>query len=76
MFSQVRAQEDRIRNLLSKMSVEEKVAQLRSTFMAWPAVNDALLNNPHVMDSLYGNGIGMINPGYGADVEKTIDHKK
>jgi len=67
--------EKKVKDLLAKMTVEEKVAQLRSSFMAYPEVSDALLNDPKKMDSLYGQGIGMINPGYGADLAHTIGYR-
>ncbi|TDX01311.1 glycoside hydrolase family 3 N-terminal domain-containing protein [Dinghuibacter silviterrae] len=62
----------RVKDLLSRMTVEEKVAQLRSTWSAHPRINEALLNNPRVMDSLFGQGIGMINPDFDNTPEQTV----
>src|ERR1700744_2508138 len=65
----------RVADLLSRMTLEEKVAQLRSTYSAWPKINDAFLNDPHKMDSLFGQGIGMINPDFENTLEQSIDNR-
>ena len=62
----------RVADLLSKMTVEEKVAQLESMHAGRPMLNDALLNNPKKMDSLFRYGIGMMNPTIDVDLEKTV----
>jgi beta-glucosidase len=65
----------RIQDLLSRMTTEEKVAQLRSTWSAYPRINDALLADPHRMDSLFGQGIGMINPDFDNTLEQSIRYR-
>jgi beta-glucosidase len=67
--------ERRVSDLLGRMTWEEKVAQLRSTWSAHPKINDALLNNPGKMDSLFGHGIGMINPDFENTLEQSIDNR-
>ena len=69
------AVEKRVEDLLSRMTVEEKVAQLRSTYAAYPKINDAFLNDRHKMDSLFGHGIGMINPDFGNSMEEVIHNR-
>jgi beta-glucosidase len=56
--------ETRVKDLLSRMTVEEKTAQLRSTWSMAPRINDAVVHDAHQMDSLFGKGIGMINPDF------------
>jgi beta-glucosidase len=65
----------RVRDLLSQMTTEEKVAQLRSTWSAFPRINDAVLTDPHRMDSLFGQGIGMINPDFDNTLEQSIHYR-
>lgn len=63
---------ERVKDLISRMTTEEKVAQLRSTWSAHPGINDKLLADPHQMDSLFGKGIGMINPDFGNTLEQSL----
>ena len=65
----------RVQDLLSRMTTGEKVAQLRSTWSAYPRINDALLADPHRMDSLFGQGIGMINPDFDNTLEQSIRYR-
>src|ERR1700722_12475868 len=65
----------RVQDLLSRMTTEEKVAQLRSTWSPYPRINDALLSDPHRMDSLFGQGIGMINPDFDNTLEQSIRYR-
>ena len=65
----------RVQDLLSRMTTVEKVAQLRSTWSAYPRINDAILNDPHRMDSLFGQGIGMINPDFDNTLEQSIHYR-
>jgi len=65
----------RVQDLLSRMTTTEKVAQLRSTWSAYPRINDAILNDPHRMDSLFGQGIGMINPDFDNTLEQSIRYR-
>ncbi|MEP7375708.1 MAG: glycoside hydrolase family 3 N-terminal domain-containing protein [Chitinophagaceae bacterium] len=57
------------------MSLEEKVAQLRSFHMARPKLTEAVLNNESEMDSLFKNGIGMMNPDFDATAEQTVSRR-
>ena len=65
----------RVKDLLMRMTLEEKVAQLQSTHASRPKLTHDVLNNAAKMDSLYGNGIGMINPDFDATMEQTIDRR-
>jgi beta-glucosidase len=65
----------RVKILLSKMTLEEKVAQLKSTFSAIPHIDSKFLNNAHKMDSLFKNGIGMINPDFTNTPEEVVANR-
>jgi beta-glucosidase len=65
----------RVQDLLSRMTTTEKVAQLRSTWSAFPRINDAVLTDAHRMDSLFGQGIGMINPDFDNTLEQSIHYR-
>src|SRR5689334_10346441 len=65
----------RIADLLGRMTVEEKVAQLRSSFAANPKINDAFFSNTKKIDSLFGNGISMINPDFDNSLEQSINNR-
>ena len=52
----------RINDLLKQMTLEEKVAQVRSMWAQSPKIDETLLNDPLRMDSLFKNGMGMLNP--------------
>jgi beta-glucosidase len=67
--------EKRIADLLKRMSVEEKVAQLQSTHAGRPKLTDDFFGNTRKIDSMYGNGMGMINPDFDATMEQTIDRR-
>jgi beta-glucosidase len=67
--------EAKVRALLSKMTIEEKVAQLRSSFAANPKINSAFFDNKIKSDSLFGNGISMINPDFDNSLEESIDNR-
>lgn len=64
----------RVADLLPRMSLEEKVAQLRSMHFARPIV-DATTENPAKMDSMFKYGIGMMNPDFKATAEQTIHRR-
>ena len=64
--------EQRVKDLLNKMTIEEKVFQLRSTYSANPKINAAFLNNPKKMDSLFGKGISMVNPDFYNNLDESI----
>lgn len=65
----------RVKDLLSKMTLEEKVAQLRSSFAANPKINDAFFDHPTKVDSLFGKGISMINPDFDNSLEQSISNR-
>ncbi len=65
----------RIADLLGRMTVEEKVGQLRSSFAANPKINDAFFSNQKKLDSLFGNGISMINPDFDNSLEQSINNR-
>ncbi len=65
----------RVSDLLKKMTLEEKVGQLRSAFAAYPKINAALLQDTRKMDSLFGNGISMINPDFENSLEESINNR-
>lgn len=62
----------RVKLLLSKMTLEEKVVQLKSTFSAAPHINQKMLGNARKMDSLFGKGMGMINPDFTNTPEEAV----
>ncbi len=64
--------EKRVSDLLKRMTLEEKVAQLQSFHMSRPKLTDEMLNDPFKMDSMFGRGIGMMNPDFDATAEQTI----
>lgn len=65
----------RVKDLLSRMTLAEKVAQLRSTWSAHPKITADLFANPHRLDSLFGLGIGMINPDFDNTLEQSIENR-
>ncbi|HEY8895743.1 MAG TPA: glycoside hydrolase family 3 N-terminal domain-containing protein [Niastella sp.] len=62
----------RVSDLLARMTLEEKVAQLQTMHAGRPKLDDKLFNNPGKLDSLYGKGMGMINPAFDETMEQTI----
>src|SRR5262245_16307059 len=62
----------RVHDLLSRMTLEEKVAQLQTMHAGRPKLNDQLFNNAARMDSLFKNGMGMMNPAFDETMEQTI----
>lgn len=62
----------RVSDLLSRMTLEEKVAQLQTMHAGRPRLDDKLFNNTAKLDSLYRNGMGMINPAFDEAMETTI----
>lgn len=64
--------DQRVSDLLSRMTLEEKVAQLLSAHPRKPKLDDAFLNNPEEMKSYYGNGMGMMNPQFSGALEETV----
>jgi beta-glucosidase len=62
----------RVSDLLSRMTLEEKVAQLQTMHAGRPKLDDKLFNNTGKLDSLYKNGMGMINPAFDETMEQTI----
>lgn len=75
-ISCLQAQSDKaIASLLKKMSVEEKVAQLRSSYAANPKINAAFFENKGKLDSLFGNGLSMVNPDFENSLEQSIEYR-
>jgi beta-glucosidase len=62
----------RVTDLLSRMTLEEKVAQLQTMHAGRPRLDDKLFTNTGKLDSLYKNGMGMINPAFDETMEVTI----
>lgn len=67
--------ETRVKDLLKRMTLEEKVAQLMSTHASRPKLTDDFFNNTKKLDSMYANGVGMINPAFDETMEQTIDRR-
>jgi beta-glucosidase len=67
--------QQRVKSLLSKMTLEEKVAQLKSTFSAIPHIDQKFLSNDQKMDSLFKNGVGMINPDFNNTPEEVVANR-
>jgi beta-glucosidase len=65
----------RVADLLSRMTLEEKVAQLQSMIAARPRLTDSVLTNSRMMDSLFKNGMGMMNPDFDASMAETIKRR-
>lgn len=74
-YSQSASDEKKISALIGKMTVEEKVGQLRSSFAANPKINAAFFNNKPKLDSLFGNGVAMINPDFDNSLEESISNR-
>jgi beta-glucosidase len=66
---------ERVSDLLKRMTLEEKVAQLQSMYAGRPKLTEAILDNPVKMDSLFKNGMGMMNPDFDATMEQTISRR-
>lgn len=67
--------QNRTISLLQKMTIEEKVSQLRSSFAANPKINTAFFENKFKLDSLFANGVAMINPDFGNSMEESIENR-
>jgi len=67
--------EKRVADLLKRMTVEEKIAQLRSSFAAYPKINEAFFGSRFKMDSLFGKGISMVNPDFDNSLEESIRNR-
>ncbi len=65
----------RVQDLIGRMTPEEKVAQLRSTWSMSPRINETLLADVPIMDSLFGKGIGMINPDFDNTLEQQVQYR-
>ena len=64
--------EGRVADLLERMTLEEKVAQLRSTRMGAPQLTAEVLGNHEKMGALLQHGLGMLNPEFDVPMEETI----
>lgn len=67
--------EKRVADLLKRMTLEEKVAQLQSTHAGRPRLTDEFFNNTKKLDSMYANGVSMINPAFDETMEQTIERR-
>jgi len=64
--------ERRTADLLKRMNLDEKVAQLQSFHMSKPKLADEVLRKTKKMDSMFQNGVGMMNPDFDATPEQTV----
>lgn len=67
--------ERRVADLLKRMTLEEKVAQLLSFHSSRPRLTDDFLNDPYKMDSMFGRGVGMMNPDFDANFVQTVTRR-
>ncbi len=74
-FLSAQTSEKKIQSLLSRMTIEEKVGQLRSSFAANPKINAAFFQNKFKLDSLFANGVAMINPDFDNKLEESIENR-
>jgi len=65
----------RVADLLSRMTLDEKVAQLQSFHASRPRLIPTLFSDTAKMDSLFGRGFGMLNPDFEATMEQTIGRR-
>src|SRR5262245_41651467 len=63
----------RVADLLARMTVDEKVAQLRSLWAQRPKIDAGVLSDRAKMAELFGLGLGMVNPDFDATLEQTIE---
>nr|NQU94503.1 glycoside hydrolase family 3 protein [Bacteroidota bacterium] len=64
---------ERVADLISRMTLEEKVAQLTSFHPRRPKLDEVFLNDPAKMDSMFGNGAGMMNPSFNRELQATAE---
>ena len=64
--------EKRVSNLISQMTIEEKVAQLLSTHPRKLAIDNSELISPEILETMFSNGIGMMNPQFDGTLEETV----
>lgn len=65
----------RAKLLLAKMTLEEKVAQVQSTWSSNPAINEAFVNDPAKMAGLFKNGIGLVHPDFTNTPEQQVAYR-
>lgn len=65
----------RVADLLKRMTLDEKVAQVRSMWAQRPQIDEKLFDDPKKMDSLFKNGMGMLNPDFNATMEQSISRR-
>lgn len=68
--------DERVKDLLSRMTLEEKVQQLITIHPQKPLLDKAVLDNPEKMAILFKNGIGMVNPEFSLTLEETLYMRK
>jgi len=64
--------EKRVKDLLSRMTLEEKIQQLITIHPGKPVLNETILDNPEKMEELFKNGVGMVNPDFGLSNEEIM----
>src|SRR5688572_4707529 len=67
--------EQRVADLLSRMTLEEKVAQLRSMIGSRPRLTAEVLADQGKMESFFKDGLGMMNPDFDATMEETLQRR-
>jgi beta-glucosidase len=63
----------RVADLVSRMTLEEKQAQLQSAYAGELKLRNGILADPVRMSALFKEGLGMVNPDFEANVEQTVD---
>src|SRR5689334_21694462 len=67
--------ESRVADLLKRMTLEEKVVQLRSVHASRPSLSGEFFANTTRLDSMYGKGAGMINPAFDETMEQNSERR-
>jgi len=62
----------RVKDLVSRMTLEEKVAQVKSAWAERLPLLGGMLDDPAKMDTHFGNGIGIVNMDFEANVGQTV----
>jgi beta-glucosidase len=67
--------QQRVADLLARMTLPEKIAQVRSMHFGRPVIDDAMQANAFKMDSMFRYGMGMMNPDFKATAAQTIHRR-
>src|SRR5258708_1746675 len=65
--------EKRVADLLSKMTPEEKAAQMQSLYAGQIKLRQSVIDDPAKMLALFKNGMGMMNPDFEATMEQPVE---